>query len=477
MKNLNIVIVFGLLIINLVISGCRSTKILETDKIKNLPESFVNSKDSSNSANLNWKSFFVDTNLQILIDESLSNNYDLLIALQKIERSNNEVKFSKNLLLPNVNAASSVGQRKFGNYTMDWAGNKITEITPGRYIPMHLQDYFVGIQTSWEIDVWGKLRNKKRASLLRFAASIEGKNLIITNLIAEIASSYFQLISLDNELEILKETILNQENSLELMKIQKEVGVVNELAVKQFEAQLLNSKSFEYEIIQKITEEENKICYLVGKFPQKINRSKNTLNSFLSNQLKEGIPSDLLKNRPDIRMSENELFASKADVLAAKAAFYPSLNINGSIGYQAFQARFLFSSPASIAYSILGNISAPLINRNAIKTEFKNANSFQQEALYNYQKSILNGFIEVNNEIAQIKNLQNQLEFKESQTKILNNAIEISLDIFKTGRSNYLEVLNIQNNALQSKIELVNIKMQQVKTMINLYKSLGGGWK
>jgi outer membrane protein TolC len=209
MKNLNIVIVFGLLIITLVISGCKSTKILETDKIKNLPESFVNSKDSSSSANLNWKSFFVDTNLQILINESLSNNYDLLIALQKIERSNNEVKFSKNLLLPNVSAASSVGQRKFGNYTMDWAGNKITEITPGRYIPMHLQDYFVGLQTSWEVDIWGKLRNKKRASLLRFAASIEGKNLIITNLIAEIASSYFQLISLDNELEIIKETILN----------------------------------------------------------------------------------------------------------------------------------------------------------------------------------------------------------------------------------------------------------------------------
>jgi NodT family efflux transporter outer membrane factor (OMF) lipoprotein len=360
---------------------------------------------------------------------------------------------------------------------MDWAGNKTTEMTPGKIIPMHLQDYFVGLQTSWEVDIWGKLRNKKRASLLRFTSSLEGKNLIITNLIAEISSSYYQLISLDNELEIIRETIMNQENSLELMKIQKEVGVVNELAVKQFEGQLLDSKSIEYEILQKITEEENIINFLVGRFPQTIRRSTNTLNSLLSNQLKEGIPSELLKNRPDIRMSENELLASKADVLAAKAAFYPSLNINGSIGYQAFQTRFLFSSPASIAYSILGNLSAPLINRNAIKTEFKNANSFQQEALYNYQKSILNGFMEVNNEMARIKNLQNQLEFKESQTILLNNAIDISLDLFKTGGSTYLEVLSVQSNALQAKIELVNIKMQQAKTMINLYKSLGGGWK
>jgi multidrug efflux system outer membrane protein len=477
MKNLNNIIVFGLLIITLVISGCRSTKILETDKIKNLPESFVNSKDSSSSANLNWKSFFTDTNLQILIDQSLQNNFDLLIALQKIERANNGVKLSKNQLFPNVSAVSSAGQRKFGNYTMDWAGNKTTEMTPGKIIPMHLQDYFVGLQTSWEVDIWGKLRNKKRASLLRFTSSLEGKNLIITNLIAEISSSYYQLISLDNELEIIRETIMNQENSLELMKIQKEVGVVNELAVKQFEGQLLDSKSIEYEILQKITEEENIINFLVGRFPQTIRRSTNTLNSLLSNQLKEGIPSELLKNRPDIRMSENELLASKADVLAAKAAFYPSLNINGSIGYQAFQTRFLFSSPASIAYSILGNLSAPLINRNAIKTEFKNANSFQQEALYNYQKSILNGFMEVNNEMARIKNLQNQLEFKESQTILLNNAIDISLDLFKTGGSTYLEVLSVQSNALQAKIELVNIKMQQAKTMINLYKSLGGGWK
>jgi NodT family efflux transporter outer membrane factor (OMF) lipoprotein len=477
MKNLNNVIVFGLLTITLIISGCKSTKIIETDKIKNLPESFVNSKDSISSASVNWKSFFTDTNLQILINESLSNNFDLLITLQKIERSNNEVKYSKNLLFPSISAASSVGQRKFGNYTMDWAGNKVTEIAPGKIIPMHLQDYFVGLQTSWEVDVWSKLRNKKRASLLRFTASLEGKNLIITNLITEISSSYYQLISLDNELEIIRKTISNQENSLELMKVQKEVGVVNELAVKQFEAQLLNSKSIEYEILQKITEEENKINFLVGRFPQKISRSTSSLNSLLSYQLKEGIPSDLLKNRPDIRMSENELLASKADVLAAKAAFYPSLNINGSIGYQAFQTRFLFSTPASIAYSILGNLTAPLINRNAIKTEFKNANSFQQEALYNYQKSILNGFIEVNNEVAKIKNLQNQLEFKESQTILMNNAIEISLDLFKTGRSSYLEVLSVQSNALQAKIELVNLKMQQAKAMINLYKTLGGGWE
>lgn len=461
----------------LLMVSCKTTKTIESDTLKPIPASFVNTKDSLNSATINWKNYFSDPTLLGLIDTALKNNLDLLMTMQKIEVARSDIRLNKGALFPAISGGGSLARRKFGSYTMDGAGNITTEITPGQLIPIHLPDYYAGLQTSWEIDVWGKLRNKKKAAFARYLGSVEGRNLAITGLISEISNSYYELLALDNELEIIRETIKLQQDALDIVTIQKQAAAANQLAVQQFEAQLLNSKSLEIEILQKIIESENKINFLLGRFPQSINRDKEIFTQPIPMQAKIGIPSDLLKNRPDIRQAEFDLMASKANVKAARAAFYPSLNITGGIGFQAFNTAYLFTSPQSVAYSLVGNLAAPLINRSAIEAEFRSAKANQIEAMYNYQKSIINGYVEVYNEMVNIKNLEQIYDLKNREVNVLTQSIETSSELFKTGRANYLEVLVTQQNALQSKLELVDAKKRQYSSVINLYKALGGGWR
>lgn len=466
------------LFLAVVLWACQTSKRLDKKDLRPMPDSFAYAKDSSSSATINWRHYFSDPDLLFLIEEALKNNSDMLIALQRIEGARSGVILNRGALLPAVSVNASYWQRKFGYYTMDDAGNRTTEIEPGKFVPTHLPDYFLGLQTSWEIDVFGKLRNRKKAAFAKFFATVEGKNLVVTNLIADVANNYYELLALDNELDITRETIRLQENAFELVKAQKSVGVVTELAVKEFEAQLLNSKAMEYELFQEVTETENRINYLLGRYPQAINRDKTKLDKELPIKANVGIPSDLLRNRPDIRQAEFEMIAAKANVNAAKAAFYPSLNITGTLGFQGYKAALLFTNPQSIAYSALGSLIAPLINRAAIKAEFKTANAAQMESFYNYQKTILNGYVEVYNEVARIRNLEKMVEFRTQEVTSLNEAIGISSDLFKTGKATYVEVLmTSQKSALESKFQLIVTKKRQFNAMIDIYKALGGGWK
>jgi len=470
-------IVVVLAISSLILSSCKTKEKIASKETKNLPSRYKENNDSTNSASLTWRDYFTDKNLLQLIDSGLKNNIDVLMTLQKIEIARNDLRLSKGAMLPTVSTNFSYLQRKFGYYTMDDAGNRVTEIRPGELIPNQLPDYFVGLQTNWEVDVWGKLRNKKKAAFSRYLSTLEGTNLVYTNLVSEIANSYYELLALDVELDIIKETIRLQQDALEIVKVQKSSGVTNELAIKQFEAQVLNSQSLEFEIKQKVSEFENKINFLLGRFSQPIIRDKSVFSDQLPIQVKAGIPSQLLQNRPDIKKAEYELMAAKQNVKSAKAAFYPSFNITGTLGFQAFNTAFLFASPKSLAYNLLGSLVTPLINRSAIKTQFKNAKANQLEALYNYQKTILNGYVEVSNELSNIKNLENIHALKTDEVKALTTSIEICNDLFKSGRATYFEVLMTQRAALQSQIELITTKKKQYNATINIYKALGGGWK
>ena len=445
--------------------------------IKPLPESYLTSKDSVTTASVKWEIFYKDQYLKKLIETSLANNYDLQIAMQRIEMAKNNVRFTKGALLPTLNGGVSAAQRRFGLFTMDGAGNASTNIRPGQIVPDNLTDYLVGFNASWEVDVWGKLRSNKKAAIARFTGTLEGKNAIQTTLIAEVATTYYELLALDNELEIIRETIIVQQAALDIIRVKKEAGVFNELPVKQFEGQVSNSKGFEYKILQQIAIVENKLNFLSGQFPIAIVRDKSLFDTTDTTAVSLGIPSQLLINRPDIRQAELELAASKFDVKSAKAAFYPSFVINGSIGYQAFNTALLFQSPQSLAYTILGNLTAPLLNRTAIKAKFNTAKASQTEALLNYQKIILNAYVEVANEIATRKNLEKLYELKKQEVSFYTQSTEIANDLFQSGRATYLEVLLTQRTALESKIDLIITRKMQHQATINLYKTLGGGWQ
>jgi len=466
-----------ILLVSLLYLGCKLPIVMEATDTSKLPVNYASIKDSTNAADMNWRAFFTDTYLVALIDTAVKNNYDVLTTLQEIEVANNKVKQKNGLLLPNFALGANLGVSKVGRYTSNGAGDASADITPGQLVPENLPNIQLGFETSWEADIWAKLRNSKKASFTRYLETVEGKNLVTTSLIAEVASAYYELLSLDNQLSIIEETIAIQKNALEIVKIQKEATVVTELAVKQFEAQLFNSQALAFGVQQKISESENKINFLLARYPQKIERNKGAFTTLIPKFMQVGIPSDLLQNRPDIKQAELELFATKCDVQVAKAEFYPSLNITGGMGFQAFKASYLFTTPQSLMYSLAGDLVMPIINRAGIKAEFNNANAYQVEALYNYQKAILNGYVEVVNELSNIKNLEKTYQLKAQEVNALNASVDLSNELFKSARANYLEVLMAQKDALSAKLELVESKKNQLLANANMYKVLGGGWK
>lgn len=467
----------GLVCLSLGYAACNTPKLVKRTENKNVPASYNDSQDTTNTASLKWQDYFTDPFLRNLIDTALKNNQELNITMQEIAISRNEVRARKGEYLPFVGIKGGAGLDKPGRYTNTGALEANTQIVPGEERPEPLQDYLIGAYANWELDIWKKLRNAKKAAVARYLGSVEGKNFMVTNLVAEIANSYYELLALDNQLDIVKKNIEIQTNAFEIVKLQKEAARVNELAVRRFEAQVLNTKAMQYTIQQKITETENHINYLLGRFPQPIARTDNGFIDLVPAVVQAGIPSQLLANRPDIRKAEQELAAAKLDVKVARARFYPSVGISASVGYNAFNPTYFFKSPESMLYSLAGDLAAPLINRNAIKATYYSANAKQIQAVYNYERTILNAYVEVMNQLAKINNMQQNYDLKAKQVVALTKSVDISNDLFKSARADYMEVLLTQRDALEAKFELIETQKQKLNATVNIYQALGGGWK
>jgi outer membrane protein, multidrug efflux system len=469
---------FTLLGFCMVMASCSVPKIVAVNENRNVPAIYNgNTADSTNMAATQWRSFFTDQNLIILIDSAIKNNQELNITLQEIEIARNEVLARKGAILPSAAIRAGAGFEKVGRYTSQGAGDASTDIKPGKEVPDVLPDYMLGLYATWEADIWKKLRNAKKAAVTRYLSSVEGRNFVMTNLIAEVANSYYELVALDNQLAIVQQTIELQKNALEIVKIQKEATRATELAVQKFEAEVRGSQSLEYDILQKITEAENTINLLLGRFPQTIPRDKSNFLDLVPQTVNSGIPSQLLANRPDIKQAELDLAAAKIDVQVARAEFYPTVDISAAVGLQAFNPTYLVRLPQSLLYSLAGDLMAPLINRSAIKAEFFSANARQLQALYNYQRTVLNAYLEVVNQLSKINNLGKSYELKTQQVGALTKSIDISNDLFKSARADYLEVLMTQRDALEARLDLIDTKKDQLNAVINVYRGLGGGWK
>lgn len=479
MRKNKIVICLGIAGISLMYTACVGpSQVVRKTESNKVPENFnsITTKDSLNTGKTKWKDFFTDPQLAALIDAALKNNQELNIMLQEINIAKNEVRARKGLYLPNLSVGAGAGVEKVGRYTSQGASDEANEIMPGKKFPDPLPNYLVGVNVSWEVDIWKRLRNSKKSAIYRYLSTIEGKNFMVTNLIAEIASSYYELMALDNQLTFLKTNIGIQQNALEIVRLEKQSAKVTELAVRKFEAEVLKNQSHQFYIEQQIVETENRINFLVGRFPQPVARNSNTFIDLVTDTIHSGIPSQLLENRPDIKQAEKELTATKFDVKSAKANFYPSFMITAGIGYGAFNPAYLIKSPQSLLYSLAGDLVAPLINRNAIKATYYSANSKQVQAVYNYERAILKAHIEVVNQLSNMSNLKKSYDLKAKQVEALTESIEISTGLFRSARADYMEVLLTQRDALESKFELVETKMQQLNARVNMYKALGGGW-
>lgn len=458
--------------------SCRNFKTaVITPKIQ-LPATFAGATDSTNIAALPLSAFFTDANLLRLIDTAVTANPDVLSALQRVELANANLRYNRLMLLPAVTAEANVGLEKYGDYTMNGVGNYDTNLSPNitgkQKIANPTPDYFLGFRSSWEINLWGKLRSQKQAAFNRFLASQSGYKMVITSLTSQIATAYYQLLALDNEKKIIDKNIVLQSNALEIVKIQKLGGRATELAVQQFLAQLKRTQGLAYQVRQQIIETENQLNFLTGKFAQPITRDTSISTLKLPQLLAAGLPSQLLLNRPDIKQAEFELAALNADIKAARAAYFPALTLSPYVGYNAFNASVLFN-PASLAYGALGGLSAPIFNRRLINRNYIETVTQGRAALYTYHKIILASFQEVLNSLNGIENSKQFYNQKQQEVTALNNAVMVANDLYLVGRANYLEIITAQRNVLDAELELANTKKNIFINTINLYRSVGGG--
>ncbi|MBS1664633.1 MAG: efflux transporter outer membrane subunit [Bacteroidetes bacterium] len=458
-------------------NACRVPAVSGRSEDRTTPATYGVGGDTANAAALGRRAFFADPYLQSLIDTALAGNRELNSMLQEIEIARNEVRARKGEYLPFAGVKAGAGFDKAGRYTLQGATEDEIAVRPGGGTPDPLQDYLVAVNASWEVDIWNKLHNAKKAAVSRYLSTVEGRNFVVTNLVAEIADAYYELQALDKQLEILESNITLQQNALHIVRVQKEATRVTELAVRKFEAEVSKTQSMRYDLRQRITETENRINLLLGRYPQPIARSRQATDSVLSGVVQAGVPSQLLVNRPDIRQAELDLAAARLDVKAARARFFPSLDISASLGYQSFNPAYLLETPKSLLYSLAGDLTAPLVNRNAIKAAYFSANARQIQAVYHYEQTILNAYAEVANQLSKIGNLEKSYELRASQVGALSQSIGIADQLFRSAHADYMEVLMTQRDALESKFDLVETRQRQMASMVDLYRALGGGWR
>ncbi len=457
--------------------SCKTPRLTYGELPIQLPNRFNSfNTDSIEHFKLERNFFFNDSQLIELIDTALLHNQELNIVLHEIAISQSEVLEKQGEYLPFVDFGINMGTEKSARYTRNGAVEHTLEIDNGRSFPEPLPDFKWGASASWEVDVWHKLRDAKNASELQLLAQNQAKNFLITQLVAEIATTYYEWMALQSLIEILNQNVEVQSSALEKMRIMKNYGKVNQLVVNRFEAQLLNTQNQQFAINQKKTETENKLHVLIGKYPEGINWKPLPLVNVQLKNIHAGLPKQLLQNRPDIKQAEFELKSTKLNVQAAKASFYPKLNLQTGVGFQAFDPKFLIQ-PESLIYNLAGDLTAPLINRKAIHAQFNRATAKQIQSAYSYAQTVLMAYTEVLKQLSKLNNCTNSLKTKFQEVELLKQSVEIAHFLFQNAKADYVEVLLTQEEVLDAQMELIEIKLQEIHANIQLYKALGGGWQ
>ena len=441
------------------------------DPNRAVPDSFAGLRDTRSSGLIPWRDFFEDAHLVALVDAALKHNQELNIAFQEMVVANAEVMARRGEYRPKVGFGAGTGVEHVGAFTSQGKSDEMAEIGPT------LQDYEFGLYASWEIDVWGRLRDLANAASRRYLASIEGRNFMVTRLVAEIASSYYELLALDRQLQVVTDNIALQERTLELARAQFQAGRATSLAPARFEANLRAMQSSQYAIQQRIVETENQINFLAGRFPEPIERSKTNFLDLQPAAMAVGVPAELLANRPDVRQAELELAAAGLDVEAARKAFYASLGIESVVGYQSFDVTKLVDTPDSLLFGLFGRAFAPLLNRKGIKADYYSANSREMQAVLHYERAVLIAFVEVSNRVSLTRNLSQGYGLKQQQVDRLTQSVDISNELFNLNRADYLEVLTARRELIEAQQELVEMKQRQMVATVTLYQALGGGWR
>lgn len=403
---------------------------------------------------------FQDSILQGYVEVALQNNYSFKQSMERVTMSRANLQRAKGLLLPEVSLGIGTSVNRFGEYTMDGVGNSETNVpslAKDKHIPDPYRDFGLFLNFQWEADIWGKLTRKKQAAVARWMASVEATRFAQSVLISELAVHYYELIGLDKRRDVLEEAHISSKRSYELTRQLKKEGAETQLAVDQFHARMLLIESKLLENDQLIGEKERAIACLLGVFPFEIRRMSFEELRQIPFPLSDGVPANMLTLRPDVRAAEMELLASKADVMAAKAAFYPSLVLGAGGGFNSFDLGKWFTAPASLVYDLAAGITAPVFQRNQIRSMWNEARASQRIALSQYHETALKAYTEVLDLYCAGLNQVERVRLKEVETVAHQRSVTNANELFKLNYVGFLEVLSANERYLDSELERIDI--------------------
>lgn len=412
--------------------------------------------------------------LTSLICQAVANNRELKILNEDVQIASNQILSRSGAYLPFVTAGAGAGLNRASRFTLDGAAILNDPYLPGQYFSLAHGNFGGGINLSWQLDIYRQLRNARDAAGQRYNVALEKRNYFITRLAADVAENYYRLMALDKRLENQNLTIELQERSLEIAKDLKEAARINELGVLRFQAEVRKNQSEKLIVNQDIVVTENRINFLVNRFPQPVERVSAGFYDLNINRLSVGVPSQLLQNRPDIRQAERDLAATGLDVKVARVNFFPQLVLNGGTGLEAFVINHLFE-PQAVIGSLASSLVGPLVNKRAIRAEYLTANARQLQAIYNYQRVVLNAFTEVVNRLSMVEKYTNSIEIKKQQLAALEASVEVASNLFQNARVEYIDVLFAQRDLRDARATLIDTKVEQLSAIVNTYQALGGG--
>jgi NodT family efflux transporter outer membrane factor (OMF) lipoprotein len=463
-------LVFILLLI--VFTGCKVSKDITTPSAQ-LPGSFRNalSTDTSSIADTKWKSFFTDASLQKIISNAVAKNFDMQLAIQNIEAAHLLLKQTKWSYLPNA-ALQVVAS---SNRPSD---NSLNGLSAKQFLgTTHVEDYSANIAFSWEADIWGKIKNQRAAALAAYLQTEEARKAIQTNIVASVSEGYYNLLMLDAQISVAKRNIALSDSTLRIIQLQYSAGQVTALGVQQAVAQQLTAAALVPQLEKEIAIQENALSILAGELPREVRRNT-TLNAVnIPDSLAPGIPASIVSRRPDVRSYELALTRANAQVGIAKANMYPTLSISASGGVNAFKATNWFNVPAALFGIVAGGITQPLFQKKQLRTAYQLAGVEREKAVIEFRQSVLYAVGEVSDALVRIDKLQSERSITATRVNTLQQAITTANMLFSSGMANYLEVITAQSNLLRSELELAAITREQLGAKVELYRSLGGGWK
>ncbi len=422
--------------------------------------------DSTNVANVSWKEIFTDPILQGHISKALDNNLDIRIALQSINSAEAYLKQSKAAYEPTL----SVGP----NYTFQTQSinTQFGQIIGAR---RYVNQFDITASLAWEADIWGKLKAQQKAQLATYLGTVAAHKAVKSDLVASIASAYYQLLTYDEQKKIITETIKVREQNLETTKALKESGTLTEVAVQQSEALVFNAKSLLIDIDTQIQLLENTMSLLMGEPSHAIERSTLTSQK-VPIDLKLGYPAQLLANRPDVMQAEFSLMNAFELTNSAKAQFYPTLKLTGSGGFQSVDIDHLFSVNSLFA-TVVAGLAQPILNKRAIQTNYDVSLANKETAYLNFRKTVLTAGKEVSDAIRVFSVQDQYIDLKQKELDAYKKSVDFSQELVNYGMANYLEVLNASVNSLNAELNISNAEYSKMKAAVELYQALGGGWK